>query len=474
MDLPFLPIEELAPLLRRRKVSPVELARACLARLEKLDSFLNAYITVTAERALAEARRAEREIRRGHDRGPLHGIPISLKDNVYTRGVRTTAGSKILAGFVPDEDAVVAQRLFAAGAVLLGKTNLHEFAYGVTTENPHYGAARNPWDAARIPGGSSGGSAVAMAAGMCAASVGSDTGGSIRIPAAHCGIVGLKPTFDAVSVNGIVPLSLSLDHAGPLARTVGDALLLFDALAPATRAARQRSEAARAGLKRAAVQPKAKKPLRGVVLGRPREYFFEQVDAEVQQAVERAARACEALGARITEVSLPRLHDMTEPSTHMALAEARAWHQSQGWFPARAADYGEDVRKRLEMGADVRAVDYIESLRLKALLTAEMRGVFRNVDAIVAPVTPVAATLIGQKVALCGGQEEPVRAALLRLNRPANFTGLPAISVPCGFTRGGLPMGLQLIGQPFGECDLCAMARAYEQAHEWHQAHPPL
>jgi aspartyl-tRNA(Asn)/glutamyl-tRNA(Gln) amidotransferase subunit A len=214
--------------------------------------------------------------------------------------------------------------------------------------------------------------------------------------------------------------------------------------------------------------------LRGVVLGRPREYFFEQIDAEVQQAVEQAARACETLGARITEVSLPRLHDMTEPSTHMALAEARAWHQSQGWFPARAADYGEDVRKRLEMGADVRAVDYIESLRLKALLAAEMRAVFRSVDAIVAPVTPVAATLIGQKVVFSGGQEEPVRAALLRLNRPANFTGLPAISVPCGFTRGGLPMGLQLIGQPFGEPDLCAIARAYEQAHEWHQARPPL
>jgi len=474
MDLHSLPIEELAPLVRRRKASPIELTRAYLQRVEKLNPALNAYITVTAERALADARRAEREIQRGQYRGPLHGIPISLKDNIYTRGVRTTAGSKVLAEFVPGEDADVAQRLFAAGSILLGKTNLHEFAYGVATENPHYGPARNPWDTARIPGGSSGGSAAAIAAGLCAASIGTDTGGSIRIPAAHCGIVGLKPTFDAVSVHGIVPLSLSLDHAGPLARTVGDALLLYEAAARPADERRVLAAMARADLKRLRLAASVKKPLRGAVLGRPREYFFEGLDAEVQQAVERAVQACEELGARVVEAAVPGMREMTEPSTHMALAEARAWHQSQGWFPARAGDYGEDVRKRLEMGAEVRAVDYIESLRRKALLTAEMRGVFRRVDAIFAPVTPVAATLIGQNVVLLGGQEEPVRAALLRLNRPANFAGLPAISVPCGFTSGGLPIGLQLIGPPFGERDLCHIARAYEQAHEWRKARPPL
>lgn len=476
MELTKLPIEELAPLVKRKRVSPVELTRAFLERIERLNPALNAYITVTAERALADARRAEREIGRGKYRGPLHGIPISLKDNIHTKGVRTTAGSKVMASFVPDADAQVAQKLFQAGAVLLGKTNLHEFAYGVTTENPHYGPTRNPWDKTRIPGGSSGGSAAAIASGICCASIGTDTGGSIRIPAAHCGIVGLKPTGGLVSLAGVVPLSRSLDHVGPLARTVGDLRLLYDVTGPGPASYRKHQTAMQVGLlkmPRLGSSP-GKKMLRGVVLGWPRDYFFERIDTSIRAAVQAAMRDLEALGARFEEISLPQLHRATDPSTALALAEALEWHKSQGYWPARAAEYGEDVRKRLELGGDVRAIDYLDAWKIEAEVQLDFQIAFQKVHAMVAPVTPIAATPLGAKVVSIDGQDEPVRAALLRLCRPANFTHLPAMSLPCGFTSDGLPIGLQLIGQRWGEYDLCAIARAYEQSHDWHKRRPAV
>src|SRR5690348_13021603 len=307
-------IAEAAAQLRRRKISPVELAEAALARIESLNPRLNAFITVTAERALREARAGEREMRRRKFRGLLHGIPLTLKDNVWTSGVRTTVGSKILKDFVPSVDARVAQKLSDAGAVLVGKTNLHEFAYGITTENPHYGPTRNPWNTDCIPGGSSGGSAAALAAGIGFASVGTDTGGSIRIPAALCGIVGLKPTFGLVSCEGVIPLAVTLDHAGPLTRCVADAAIMLDAICERdARTPRFYRELMAAGKKR------ARKTFR---LGWPGDYFFERVDDEVKNALDVAARQFEKLGASIEEIALPNIGDSVEPSTQIALAEA--------------------------------------------------------------------------------------------------------------------------------------------------------
>jgi aspartyl-tRNA(Asn)/glutamyl-tRNA(Gln) amidotransferase subunit A len=466
-ELQSLTITAAGALLRREKISPVELAKSALARIEELNPRLNAFITVTAERALREARAAEREIARGKSRGPLHGIPVTLKDNICTEGVRTTAGSRILENFIPRADADVAAKLKGAGAVLLGKTNLHEFAYGVTTENPHYGPARNPWDLERIPGGSSGGSAAAVATGLGFASVGTDTGGSIRIPSALCGVVGLKPNFGRVSCRGIVPLAVTLDHAGPIARSVEDAAIMLDAICAFSESRGAFHRAVRAARK--AIRSK-----RHLRIGWPREYFFDRVDEEVQRAVKEAAKCLERLGARIEEVSLPHLEEASEPSTQIALAEALEYHESQGYFPTRAAEYGADVRKRLEMGSAVRAVDYLKAQQSRERLRADFRAAFGRVDVILAPSVPMPAPPIGENSVMIGGESQSVRGALVRMNRPANFTGFPAISVPCGFTRAGLPIGLAIHGPEWGEAKLLRIALRYEQATEWHKRHPAL
>lgn len=463
-ELAFLSIEQAGRLLRKKEISPVELVDAALARIGQLNPELNAFLTVIAEDARRKARAAERAIRRGAASGPLHGIPISLKDNFWTRGIRTTAGSKILADYVPDTDSDVARLLANAGAILLGKTNMHEFAYGITNENPHYGTVRNPWARERISGGSSGGSAVAVATGMCFASMGTDTGGSIRIPASLCGIVGLKPTFGLVSVGGVVPLAESMDHAGPLARNVADVCIMLQAVA--------------GKYPKGAVAPDFRKLRKSVPrkfrLGWPKEYFFERVDVEVRQVIDAAAKCMESLGARIEEISLPHLADSVEPSTNIALAEATRYHESQGYFPARAADYGEDVRKRLEYGREVRAVDYLNAFAVKREIEKDFKAAFEGVDAILAPALPIAASKIGENELMVAGEKETVRSALVRMNRPANLTGDPAISVPCGFTRAGLPVGLQLIGPHWSEARLLAIAQAYEDATERHKRQPDL
>jgi aspartyl-tRNA(Asn)/glutamyl-tRNA(Gln) amidotransferase subunit A len=460
----YLSIEQAARLLRKRDISPVELVDAALARIELANSGLNAFLTIVADRARRDARVAERAFRRGRPSSPLHGIPISLKDNFWTRGIRTTAGSKILANFVPEKDSAVASALARAGAILLGKTNMHEFAYGITSENPHYGAVHNPWARDRISGGSSGGSAAAVATGMGFASMGTDTGGSIRIPASLCGIVGLKPTYGLVSVEGVVPLAESMDHAGPLARSVPDVCIMLEAVA--------------GKYPKGTTAPdfrKLRKSIpRRIRLGWPKQYFFERVDAGVRQAIDAAAKCFASLGARIEEVSLPHLAESVDPSTNIALAEARRYHESQGYFPAREADYGEDVRKRLALGGEVRAVDYLNALALRRETAREFQAAFERVDAIIAPTVPIAAPRIGENELEIAGEMETVRSALVRLNRPANLTGDPAISVPCGFTRAGLPVGLQLIGPHWSEARLLAMALAYEDATEWHKQHPAL
>jgi aspartyl-tRNA(Asn)/glutamyl-tRNA(Gln) amidotransferase subunit A len=482
-DLAFASVEEVAKLFRKRKLSPVELTKLMLARIERLNPKLNAYITVTAELALAQAKKAESELfaprgRKGcRDRGLLHGIPISLKDNIYTNGIRTTAGSKILRDFIPTEDAAVFSQLRGAGAILLGKTNMHEFAYGVTSNNPHYGPVHNPWDLSRIPGGSSGGSAAAVAAGLCYGSIGTDTGGSIRIPAALCGIVGLKPHYRRVFSSGVVPLSLTLDHIGPLARSAVDAALLLRAITTGVLLDRT-SDYALIPFTFRGVNEIRQKPKKTFHLGIPSDYFWDHIDGEVRQILMNALEKNNPMSFVLHQSRAPWVHKWTDPSTNIALADAADFHGRSGWFPARASDYGEDVRIRLEMGLQIRAVDYLAALDMRK---SAWIGLFGQpgadgaiLDAVVVPATPFAATEIGAEEVSTNGETEKTRAGLLRLNRPANFAGLPAISIPCGFTSSGLPVGLQIIGQPWQEKTILQIAHAFERAHGYRLRRPPL
>jgi aspartyl-tRNA(Asn)/glutamyl-tRNA(Gln) amidotransferase subunit A len=464
-ELAYLSIEQAARLLRRGEISPVDLVEASLARIERWSPQLNVFLTVLAENARRQAKVAEREIHRGRVKSPLHGIPVSLKDNFATRGVRTTAGSKILADWVPQDDSAVAKRLARAGAILLGKTNMHEFAYGITGENPHYGSSRNPWAPARISGGSSGGSVVAVALGMGAASVGTDTGGSIRVPAALCGMVGLKPTHGLVSTEGVVPLGVSFDHCGPIARNVTDACIVLETIA--------------GRFPRGAVRPRwralGKILPRRIRIGVPKQYYFDRLEAQVRGSVEAGAKKFQSLGARVEQVSLPRMAAAVEQATNMIVAEASAYHESQGYFPARAAEYGDDVRGHLEFGHKLLAMDYFRGMAARREVIEDLQAAFEKADVILGPTAPISAPLIGQtQVRVSGERETATRAELLRLTRPGNISGMPAISIPCGFTREGLPVGMQLLGPPWSEARLLAIARAYEQATQWHTRRPNL
>ncbi len=411
-----------------------------LARIEHLNPKLNAYITVTAELALAQAKKAESELfaprgRKGNrDRGPLHGIPISLKDNIYTKGIRTTAGSKILKDFIPQRDAKVVIQLKEAGAVILGKTNMHEFAYGVTSNNPHYGPVRNPWDLERISGGSSGGSAAAVAAGLCYGS--------------------LKPTFGRVSVRDVIPLSPHLDCVGPLARTMAGAAIMLDPIF-----VRGKGEPS--------LQSATKSSRKGRFrLGLPKTFFSDVNSPEVEFTFEQALRLLQKSGSNLKEVSIPLLFETEDAGNQIAWAEATHYHQQAGCFPARAADYGEDVRARLEMGAKVSATAYLRAMEVRNSFIEHFHAAMAdaNVDALAVPTTPIAAPVIGEETTLVSGDKHPTRALLLRLNRPANLAGLPAVSVPCGFTPEGLPVGLQLIGAVTDEHLLLEIAKAFELA----------
>jgi aspartyl-tRNA(Asn)/glutamyl-tRNA(Gln) amidotransferase subunit A len=466
--LEFANIEVLSALLAKKKVSPVELTQLYLSRIEQLNPTLNAFITVAAESALAEARAAEGELLRRKRRGPLHGIPVVLKDNIWTRNLRTTVGSLILRDFVPPEDATVVRRLRRAGAIVLGKTNLHEFAYGVTSENPHYGAVRNPWKTDRIAGGSSGGSAVAVAAGLCAAAIGSDTGGSIRIPSALCGVVGFKPTFGRVSVHGVFPLAPSFDHVGPIARRALDAALVLECIAgrdPRDATSLARSERTfRPALRR-------KWPR----LGRPKEHFWVNVDSEVRRITERAVADFVKAGAEVEQISLPTVAAGVEAANLIAAVEASQVHEHASYFPARASEYGADVRGRLERGGKTRAVDYLSAQQTMRRARDEVETALASVEAIVFPTAPVGAPPIGSECVQAGPVQIPLRSALVDLNRFGNFTGLPAISLPCGITEAGLPVALQLVGRRFEEARLIAIAHHFSESERgWQLRHPPL
>ena len=462
-----------------------------LARIDQLNPKLNAYITVTSELALAQAKKAESELfsprgRKGHrDRGPLHGIPISLKDNIYTQGIRTTAGSKILKDFIPQHDAKVVALLKEAGAVILGKTNMHEFAYGVTSNNPHYGPVRNPWDLARIAGGSSGGSAAAVAAGLCFASMGTDTGGSIRIPAALCGIVGLKPTFGRVSTRdrlmkiGVEPLSTHLDHVGPLARNAADVAIVYSFIATEPLSGFESTYGTQNYLremKHLVSGSETRRKIGRLILSRPREYFWGNMDSEVTLIMDTVLSELERHGVAVEEVSLTSLEEAEKAATNVALAQARAYHESRGWFPTRAPDYGEDVRKRLEIGENVSAKDYllapIARDRTRFELANAIKRIVNTRDPVLAlavPTVPFPAPTIAET----HDGDTSVRSALIRNNRPANFVGWPAISVPCGFTRNGLPVALQLVGLPNTESRLLRACALFQKHCRWHLTRPP-
>lgn len=449
-------IVEAAAALRRRQVSSVELTLDCLARIERWNAELNAFITVTADAALAQARTADAELASGLDRGPLHGIPIAHKDLFCTRGVRTTGGSRIFAESVPEFDAAVVERLRNAGAVMVGKTNLHEHAYGITSENPHYGTVRNPWDRERSPGGSSGGSAVAVATGMALGATGTDTGGSIRVPASWCGITGLKPTYGRVSRFGVLPLGYSLDHVGPMALTVRDTALLFEAMAGYD--PRDPSSVDRPVPR--CLPPEEEPSLKGIRIGLPRNFFFERIERDVDAAVYFMAYTAEDLGAELERLRVPDGDQLNALAHLTLLVEAAAVHEP--YLRKRRSSYGEDVRTLLDMGRVIPAVDYVQAQRLRRRILGVYLDILRRVDALLVPATPMTAPRIGQKTVEIGGLSEDTRIAATRLLRGINLLGLPVLALPAGQSSAGLPIGCQLIGRPWEEPLLLRIGAALE------------
>ena len=466
-DLVFTSMMELAHMIATKAVSPVEVVRAHLDRIAAADGRLRAYITVCAEAAVEAARDAERAVMARGPLGALHGVPVAVKDLCATAGVRTTGGSKILRDAVPTEDATVVARLRAAGAIVLGKLNMHEFAYGPEGLNDHYGHARNPWDAAqaRIPGGSSSGSGVAVAAGLAAGALGSDTGGSIRIPAALCGITGIKPTYGRVSRAGVLPLSWSMDHIGPMTRTAADSALMLGAIAghdpaDATTSARPVPSylAALDG------------EVRGVRVGLLRSFFLETAAPEVRAAVESAAGVLARHGATVDEVRLDHLAEL--PAATMAIigSEALAYHAE--WVRTRAHEYQADVIERLRMAAFVTGVQYVRAQQLRGLVRSEVDRVLTTHDVLLAPATPVTAPRVGEREVVLGSGRSDVRSALIRFTRPFNVSGHPACAVPCGFDGQGLPIGMQVIGRAFDEAMVLRVADAYQRFTDWHTRRP--
>jgi aspartyl-tRNA(Asn)/glutamyl-tRNA(Gln) amidotransferase subunit A len=466
-DITTLTIAEAARQIEAKTLSPVELTQAALERIERWNPHLNAFLTRLPEQAMAAAKTAEREIHTGRRRGPLHGIPIGLKDLCATKGIRTTSGSKIFHDYVPTEDATVATRLAQAGTVLLGKLHMNEFAYGPDGDNIHDGAARNPWHGDCVTGGSSSGSGAAVAASLCLGALGTDTGGSIRIPSALCGIVGLKPTYGRVSRYGITPLSWSLDHVGPMAKTVEDVALLLQAMAgpdPRDRGTAQLTVPDYAATLSGGVQ--------GLRVGLPREYFFEALDSEVERAVRGAIDVLQEHGASVREVSWPALRYTTLAGLILVLVEASAFHEP--WIRSRPQDYHPDIALRLKWGLLLPAAAYLKAQRLRARICHDAACLWTDVDVLAVPATAVAAPHLGETHVRLGNRETSMREALLRLMRPFNLTGLPAISVPCGFTNAGLPIGLQIAGKPFDEATVLRVAHAYEQHTDWHRRQPTL
>lgn len=462
MDLNTLTLSNACQMIQSRKLSPVELTREYLKRIDLLESSLNAFITLTPDLALKQARQAESQLMKQKEpSNPLLGIPFTLKDLYATRHIRTTAGSRFFRDSVPEQDSVVTHQLFRAGAVLLGKLNMHEIALGVTNVNPHFGACHNPWDLTRVTGGSSGGSAAALAARLCLGSMGTDSGGSIRIPASLCGIVGLKPTFGRISLRGITPLSWNTDHAGPMARCVMDVALLLQAVA-----GYDPMDPASIRKPRYDVMKQLDAGVKGWRIALARGDYFEPTDIEVSQSVEKAAQMLEDLGAHVEAVEFPGMMEAAQANGLMVTSDAAAFHRQRlqehpDWF-------GKDVLLRLQSGAAFTSSEYILARRTQVELKRRFEHFFKRYDLLLMPTTPVCAPPIE-------GPDAVEQARLLtRYTSPFNLTGLPALSLPCGFNSEGLPIGLQIVSRPWDEAGLLRAAFAYEQSTGWWTTTPEL
>jgi len=462
-DLCYLTISEAAVGLRRKDFSPTELTTSCLDRIEALDGKLHSFITLTAELALQQAKQAEQELFSGNDRGPLHSVPIALKDLYMTKGIRTTCHSAVLEKWVPGHDATTVEKLASAGIILLGKLGMHEFAFGGPSIDAPFPAVRNPWNTAHIPGGSSSGSGAALAAGLCYGALGSDTGGSIRTPSSHCGIVGIKPTYGRVSRYGVIPLSWSLDHPGPMARSVEDCALLLQAIAGYDAKDSASANAAvpdfRAGLKDG---------IKGLRIGVPRANWFDEnkgTDPETEAVFDQALKTLAELGAIVVDIDGKPFSLARKANQTILVCEAYAYHEKQ--LQQAPEKFGSSVRRRILEGAFLSAADYITAQRARSVLNEQIRANFSRVDAFATPTVPRPP----EAFATMDPNEQNLRPSF---TNPFNLTGLPAISVPCGFTSGGLPVGIQIVAKPFEETACFRVAYAYEQATEWHKRRPVL
>jgi aspartyl-tRNA(Asn)/glutamyl-tRNA(Gln) amidotransferase subunit A len=465
-SLTKLTLSEASELVRSRKVSPVELTQACLGRIEHLTPMLNAFITVTADSALAQARQAEADIQRGHWMGPLHGIPIGLKDLVDTAGVRTTAASGLFKDRIPTRDAEVVRRLKAAGAVLLGMLNLHEFAYGGSSVISYFGAVHNPWDLAYSPGGSSGGSGAAVAAELCYGAIGSDTGGSIRMPAAYCGIVGLKPTYGRVSTRGVIPLAWSLDHVGPMTRTAKDAALMLQVIA-----GYDPEDTSSTDLPLQDYAAGLDAETSSLRIGIPRVHFYEGLNPEIEAALGTALSVLGKLTSSQHDLEIPAANDMVLTALLIQKAEAYAYHRE---YTAKTPElYQAETLKRIRAGAEISTADYISARRRRDYFRRAVPKLFEGVDLFVTPTTPLPPLTISELLADLDNlrAKEVLRSPNAR---PFNLLGLPAVSVPSGFTSKGLPIGMQITGPPGGEATVLRLAHAYERTTEWHNRKPSL
>jgi aspartyl-tRNA(Asn)/glutamyl-tRNA(Gln) amidotransferase subunit A len=438
-------IGEIGAALRGKKISVGELTEETLRRVAGANPRLNAFLTVTETAARARAALLDDELARGLDRGPLHGIPIAHKDNIFTRGVRTTSGSRIFENFVPDRDAEIVNRLNDAGANMIGKTGMHEFAYGITSNNPHFGAIRNPWDPECIPGGSSGGSAAAVAAGLIPLATGTDTGGSIRIPASFCGVVGLKPTYERVSRKGVMPLGLTLDHAGLLAGSVRDVAAGFSHVAKHS----------------SGYVPAAHADLRGMRIGVPENFFVERIAPDVMLSFRAAVQTAAALGAHVTEIKLPDVEALNAVGRITQLSEVSALLAR---YVDRCSEIGRDVLVLVEQGRLIPAIDYLNAQRVRTVLARDFSKIWKHLDCLMTPATAITAPGIGETTVAFGSVTEDVRIAATRLARPFNVLGWPALALPCGFSDAGLPIGLQLVAPPQQEDSLLQVGAALEDA----------
>ena len=458
-DLAWLDLSDASKKIQTRTISPVELTKACLERIERLNQQLNAFITVTADSAIEEARIAEKEISEGNWRGPLHGIPIAVKDLIETANIRTTAASRVLENYVPTKDAPIIQRLREAGVVLLGKLNLHEFAYGGSSMISHFGVVKNPWNTAHITGGSSSGSAAAVAAGLCYGTIGTDTAGSIRLPSSCCGTVGLKPSYGLVGIRGIIPLSWTHDHAGPMTRTVADAALVLQAIASYD------PEDIYSHKFPAVHYPAAmEEKTSSLRLGVPHNSFWKDLDNEVAQAADAALKVLIHLTAGAREIDIP-----IPTETAVFRCEPFVYHQR--YLSQHADEYDPETLRRINSGANVTALEYVNGYSKLQQHRREILKVFEDVDLLITPTSPILPPTIA---ALEAAPQDlrPTEILMLRNTRPFNVFGLPAISIPCGFSKSGLPIGLQIAAVSGAESNVLALARAYEAETDWHRRRP--